>query len=260
MDNDPLYEQGLKHFGLGEWTQAAACFSQLQVNYPDEPRVTQFLETARLRAEATPGLQQGIQARTRASWLTRLSRVGVLLVILAVVGTVYLAYQNWVVPAQAENARLAHIDEMRRLAVTQLASGQYADAAQTYQQILNEVPGDVEANSGLARTQQLQQVADLYAQATQAMNEGDNAGATRLLEQISQLDPNYRDTNSLLGQIKSTQALIADYDSAMQLYDAKKWQAAAQAFETIRSTDRNFKPQEIVQYLYDSYVQLGEGR
>ena len=257
MENDPLYRQGLKHFGLGEWSEAAACFEQLQVNYPDDPRAGQFLESARLRAAMGSGLQRGVRSQARSNWLRRLSRLGVVAVILAILGAVYLAYQTWAVPAQAEAARLTHIDQLRRAAETQIASGLYVDAIQTYQDILVEAPDDPEASAGLARARQLEQAASLYAQATQALDAGDDAEAARLLAEISALDPDYRDTASLLDQIESTQALAAAYEDALQLYQSNDWQAAAQAFEAVRTTDTNFRSADVTEYLFNIYVELG---
>src|SRR5512136_687965 len=99
MENDPLYQEGLKHFGLGEWAEAAACFTQLQATYPDDPRVKQFLETAQLRASAPATASR--QSTGRGPWLRRLSWLGVAVILLLIAGGVVLAYQAWVVPAQA---------------------------------------------------------------------------------------------------------------------------------------------------------------
>jgi hypothetical protein len=258
MENDPLYQQGLKHFGLAQWSEAAACFTQLQVNHPSDPRIKQFLETARLRAAAGTGLQRSAQAQTRSTWLGVGSRLAALLILVGIGVAIYLAYQAWVVPAQLETARLARIDQLRQTADIQIASGQYADAAQTYQSILNEAPDDTTASAGLKHAQQLEQVAKLYAQATEALKNDQPAQAAQLLEQISQIDPNYRDTNSLLSQIQSTQALAKKFDAALQLQKAAKLLEAAQMFEDIRSTDRNFKPTEVNEALYAIYVQLGD--
>ncbi len=258
MDTDPIYQQGLKHFGLGQWSEAVACFTQLQATYPDDPRITQFLETARLRAAAGAGLQAGARRQTRSIWLQRLSRVLVLLVFVAIIGGVIFAYQTWVVPTQAENARLTRLDQLRRTGETQIASGAYSDAASTYQAVLAEVPGDPIASAGLSRAQQLGHLADLYAQATQALNAGKPGDALRLLTEISGIDPAYRDTNTLLSQLRSTQDLTAMYDQAVQQYQANDLQTAAQSFEAIRTADRNFKSQEITDYLFNAYMQLAD--
>ncbi len=258
MENDPLYQQGLKHFGLGQWSEAVACFTQLQINHPDDVRVKQFLETARLRAAAGTGLQRSAQAQTRSGWVTIVSRLIVLLIIVGIGVAIYLAYQSWIVPAQAETARLARLDRLRQSAEVQIASGQYTDAAQTYQTILAESPDDAAAKSGLKRAQQLDRIAQLYAQATQALNSGDQAAATRLLEEIGTLDPNYRDTNSLLAQIKSTEQLGAQYAEAERLRAAKQWLEAVRAYEAIRAANRNFKPDEIAATLYGIYMQLAD--
>lgn len=258
MENDPLYQEGLKHIGQGEWTEAVACFTQLRTNYPDDPRIKQFLETAQLRAAATPRLEREARVQARSLWAQRLSRIGVVVIILAIIGGVVFAYQTWVVPVQAENARLARLEQLRRAADTQIASGAYADAVQTYQTILAESPDDPGASSGLTRAQQLQHLLDLYTQATQAMNSGNQAQANQLLQQISAIDPNYRDVNSLLSQIKSTQELAQRFDAAAALDKAGQWQDAAQAFEQIRAADPNFKSQEITDYLFNEYLQLAD--
>ena len=258
MENDPLYQQGLKHFGLGQWSEAVACFTQLQINHPDEARVRQFLETAKLRAAADTGLQSSAQAQTRSGQLRLASRLAVLLIIVGIGVAIFLAYQAWIVPAQAETARLAKIDRLRQTAEVQIASGQYADAAQTYQIILNDTPDDQAASAGLKRAQQLDQVAQLYAQATQALNSGDQAAAARLLQEIATLDPNYRDANSLLSQIKSTEQLNGQFAAAEKLRQAGQLPEAARAYEVIRTTDHNFKADTIANTLYDLYMQLGD--
>ena len=142
LENDPLYQEGLNHFGQGEWTQAVACFTQLQANHPDDPRIRQFLETAQLRAAATPRLAREAQARTRSKWVQRLAIVGVIILLALIVGSVLLAYQLWVVPVQEQNARLLRLEQLRSSAETQIAAGMYTDAIQTYQTLLAESPDD----------------------------------------------------------------------------------------------------------------------
>ncbi len=258
MENDPLYQEGLKHFGLGQWAEAAACFSQLQASHPDDPRVKQFLETAQLRASAIATAPR--RTAGQGIWLRRLSWLGVLIILLVLAGGIFLAYQTWVVPVQAENARLAHLDQLRSAAEIQVASGSYQEAISTYQTLLAEAPGDPVAKAGLARTQQLVTVGDFYAQATAALNAGDQAQAQQFLEKIAAIDPNYRDAGSLLAQIKATQDLEQQYQAALQLQQANQLPDAIQAFEQIRSIDRNFKPQDIAGYLYSDYFQIAEQR
>jgi tetratricopeptide (TPR) repeat protein len=258
MENDPLYQEGLKHFGLGQWTEAVACFSQLQGNYPDDPRVKQFLETAQLRASASASASR--RPTGQGVWLRRLSWLGVAVILLLIAGGIFLAYQSWVVPVQAENARLARLEELRNAAEIQVASGAYTEAISTYQTLLAEEPEDPVAKAGLARTQRLVTIGELYAQATAALNAGDQAQAQQFLEKIAVIDPNYRDAGSLLAQIKATQDLEQQYQAALQLEQAQRWLDAALAFEQIRSLDRNFKPQEIADYLYNDYFQMAERR
>jgi tetratricopeptide (TPR) repeat protein len=258
MENDPLYQEGLKHFGLGQWTEAVACFSQLQATYPDDPRIRQFLETAQLRAAAPTSASR--KSANQGVWLRRLSWLGVAVILLLIAGGIFLAYQSWVVPVQAENARLARLEQLRNAAEIQVASGAYAEAINTYQALLVEVPEDPVAKAGLARTQRLVTIGELYSQATAALNAGDQAQAQQFLEKIAAIDPNYRDAGSLLAQIKATQDLEQQFQAALQLERSQEWLDAARAFEQIRSLDRNFKPKEIADYLYNDYFQMAEQR
>src|SRR3972149_5155347 len=164
MENDPLYEQGLQYFGQGKWTEAIACFTQLQANYPDDARVSQFLETAKLRAAMGTGLQRGARTPARPRGLRVLSRLGILLVLAAIAGAVYLAYQTYAVPAQVAAARLERLEGLRQTAQTQMASGQYAQAILTFQAILEEEPEDALASAGLEQARKLEQAGALYAQ------------------------------------------------------------------------------------------------
>ncbi len=258
MENDPLYREGLRHFGLAEWSEAVACFSRLQESYPDDARVSQFLESARLRATMGSGLQRGARSQTRAKWLGRLSRLAFVFVLAAVAVMVYLAYQTWAVPAQAEAARLSRIEQLRQTAQSQIASGQYAAAAASYEDILAEIPDDASASAGLLYAQQLEQAASLYAQATAALDAGDEAEAMRLLQEIRAIDPDYRNASSLIDEIKSAEALNQAYEDALRLYRASDWQGAAQAFEAIRTSEPDFKPQEIRDNLFSIYLRLAE--
>jgi outer membrane protein assembly factor BamD (BamD/ComL family) len=258
MENNPLYQQGLKHFVAREWAEAVTCFSQLQTAYPGDPSVTQFLETARLRSEMKTGLERDAKSQVRRSWLRRATILGVFVLVLALIGGVWQAYRLWAAPAQQETARLAHAAKMRQTAQVQIASGSYASAIETYQGLLAEWPDDPEAAAGLVHAQQLEQAATLYAQATAALNAGDQAEAMRLLGEINQMEQNYRDTASLMEQIKSAQALNQAYDDAVKLYEANDWAGAVQSFETIRSSNSGFKAQEIKDYLFKIYLQLGD--
>jgi len=257
MENDPIYQQGIQHLERSEWDQAIACFTQLQNSYPNDPRVKQFLETARLRAALGPGLQRQAKAQTRSSWLRRIPLVLAIVVVLALIAGVYQAYQTWALPTQIVNARLARIEQLRKAAEVQIASGQYSSAITTYQEILSQAPDDALAKANLERAKRLDQASQLYAQATQALNSGNPAEAARLLEQLNSLEANYRDASALLEQVKTTQALSEAYDKAVGLIQASQWQDAAQAFEAIRATNSNFKAQEIIDYLFQSYMQLG---
>jgi len=243
--------------GHGEWAKAVACFTQLQASYPNDPRVAQFLETARLRAAMTPGLERQSASPLRSSWLRRVPLIGAVVVLLAIAAAVYMAYQNWVLPAQAANTRLVRLDKLRQAADIQTASGQYADAIATYQRILSEAPDDPVASANLARAQKLGQVASLYTQATQAVNAGNQSDAVRLLEQVNALEANYRDTTSLLDQVKATQAASQAMDQASALAQAGKWQEAAQALELLRAAYPAYKPQELREALFKAYLELG---
>jgi outer membrane protein assembly factor BamD (BamD/ComL family) len=258
MENDPLYRRGLEHFGAGRWAEAVTCFTQLQANHPGDPSVAQFLEIARLRSEMSTGLERGAQSQARWSWLRRAALIGVVVLVLALIGGVLLAYWTWAAPAQMANARLAHAAQLRQTAEVQIASGSYASAIQTYQSILAELPDDPQAAAGLARAQQLDLAATLYAQATAALNAGNETEAMGLLEEINQIEQNYRDTPGLIEQIKATQALTLAYDDAVKLYQSNDWAAAAQSFENIRSSNVSFKAQEIKDYLFKIYLQLGD--
>lgn len=258
MEKDTLYRQGLDFFGRGEWSKAIACFTQLQANYPDDERIEQFLESARLRASMGEGLRRDVRASTRATWLRRFSWLVVLIIFAAIAAAIYFAYQTWVVPAQIENARLENIAQLRQTADIQIASGLYGDAIETYEAILAEEPADAQANAGIARAQQLEKLASLYAQVTTAMNNDDDDEAVRLLNEISAIDPNYRDASSLLSQIKATANLTEAYDRALSLYESSRWEEAVEAFEAIRSVAANFRTDEVKQYLFTSYVELAD--
>ncbi len=258
MENDPLYEEGLNYFGRGQWEKAVACFTQLHTNYPDDQRVKQFLETAQLRAAIPAVSSRDDFARSRR--LSRLMWLGVIVIFGLIGGGIVLAYQLWVVPAQAEIARLSRLDQLRRAAEIQLASGTYAEAITSYQTVLAEAPGDPVANAGLTRAQQLMTISQLYTQAQQALADSNQAQAAQLLEKIAAIDPNYRDAGSLLSQIKSTQELEQRFQLAVQADQAQKWSEAAEAFEQIRAIERNFKPQDIAAYLYNEYFQMAEQR
>ena len=260
MENDPLYQQGLRHFGAGEWSEAAACFTQLQVNYPNDTRIAQFLETARLRLTMKASAQRGAQAQSRSKWAQRAMGLGILVALLAIAAVVYLAFRTWGAPARSEGALRAQLESLRQTAQVQVASGQYADAIKTFQSVLAQAPGDPVAVAGLARAQQLEKVAGLYARAVEAMNAGNQTEAQRLLEEINSLDQNYRDTASLLDQIKSVQALSEQYDAAVQLYQSNKLQEAVQAFEAVRTANPNYKSKEVKDHVYDIYVRLGDAQ
>jgi len=143
MENDPLYRQGLHHFGRCEWAEALACFTQLQVNYPDDPRVAQFLETARLRAAMSTGLRRGARFETRSIWLRRLSWLGVVVVIGLIGLAVYAAYQTWAVPAQAESARQTRIAQLRQTGQVLTVDGSGNDRA-TYPDVVADDTDAVE--------------------------------------------------------------------------------------------------------------------
>ncbi|HET7378060.1 MAG TPA: hypothetical protein VFK30_15210, partial [Anaerolineae bacterium] len=127
-------------------------------------------------------------------------------------------------------------------------------------ELLTVAPDDQAAQAAITHTQQLAHIADLYAQATRALNAGDSAGASKLLQEISAIDPTYRDTNSLLNQIKATADLSGTFATAVGYFTAGQWQQSAQAFENIRAASQDFQPDQVKDYLFNSYLQLGDSQ
>ena len=121
------------------------------------------------------------------------------------------------------HARIAAAEQERKLvelyaeALRQLDAGQPAAAARQFEEVLALAPGYRQADALLARVRQeldavreaeAQQVrlADLYGQATQALDASQWESALGYLGQITQLAPDYRDVDALAGRARQALA------------------------------------------------------
>jgi len=263
---DPLYYQGLQASQIGDWQKAVQAYERLLQTHGDDPQakseLTPLLEEARLRLSLDKQYGAKVAKRTRKPL-----PVGRILVwtaiVLLVIGMVYLVANRPVAePVAGETVDAtatlqAQRAELVQQARTAVASGQYAQAIATLQDLVARFPNDDELRQLLAWANQRWQLANLYQQALDLLAQEDWEGAQAVLTEIQAQDPEYRDVAGLLEQARTNQSVEGLWLQAEEVYSQGEWQQAADLYDDIRTAYPSYRTNEITDRLYNCYLNLG---
>ncbi len=254
----PLYEQAVAHFEAEEWVEAFALFSQLAIESPGDPELQQILAGLRLKVSLARD-----QAPRGRPWM-RKARKGVLLafgavaVVALLAGLAYTIYARWLLPARTTRDQVTYVQELQQLAKGYVAAGDYARAADLYEEILRLAPGDAVAAAGLERTEQLQWLADEYDRALELTREERWHEALWAWRMIQATDPNFGDVDYWLAFVKRQDVLYSLFEEAEMRYGIRDWNGALEHLERLRSQSVTYRQDDVESLLVGCYVNVAE--
>jgi len=264
-DANLLYSRGMAHYRRRQWREARDCFMRLKAIQSERRGIDALLDELNIfiqleaiqpeRREPTPGRPAGTVEEREQSRLEfepppptrRRTWPGVMvaLIFLAVVVLAVL-YAQGMLPGLGNTQRE---DRLRNLGQAYLVAGNYRGAINVFQELLTIVPGDREAQVGLAKA--------YYEEAVRYMSDRQWDSALQYFMAILEVDANYRDVDEQIAFVERQDQLELLYSEAMSFYEGQKWASAIERFEQLKALDDAYRAQEVQRYLFDSYYGHG---
>jgi tetratricopeptide (TPR) repeat protein len=265
---EALYYEGMAAYQHRNWELALDRFTRLKELQPARPGLAALLDEVRwfqqLQAtapdatgaaelpphgKAAPGLRVFAPLKRWQTWgLILLALVGVTALVLFSAG----GRLPWTTASEREAHELLDRGQARLLA------GDYEGAQAAYKKLLETAPDSVDAQTGLARAQRQQTLAQGFAAAEAAIAEEDWDRAARELEKILAVDPNFSDAQAKSDFVAQRQRLAALYADGSRLYDLGQWEEAIGQFEKTRELDNSFRGEAVAEFLFVSYLNAGQ--
>ncbi|GEM_PF-3877096 len=254
----PLYKQAMAHFEAEEWEDAISLFSQLVAEFPDDESLQQILADLRLKASLPREESRRGRIEIRRVARAFLLVLGVVAVMALLAGVSYRIYTNWLLPARTVRDQVTHLRELHELARGYMAAGDYARAADLYEEILSQVPDDSTAAVGLERAGELQELAMAYDNALELTREERWDEALNAWQAILARDSNFRDVKHWAAFVEEQDLLHSLFTDAEIRYWGEDWSGAIEILEQVRGQNANYRRHDVEVLLVGSLVNLAK--
>jgi tetratricopeptide (TPR) repeat protein len=261
---DLLYSRGMAYYRRRQWREARKCFMRLKVIQSERRGIDALLDelnifiqleeiqperrpevagrTGRTLEAADTGAEYGVPVqRSRRVW-------PVVLASLFIVAAVAFAalYAEGMLPFVRDARREGRL---RNLGQAYLVAGNYRGAINVFEELLSIVPGDREAEVGLAKA--------YYEEAMTHVASRDWQSALEHFLAVQEVDPNYRDVEDQITVVSRQMQLESLFSRALSAYQAENWVSAIELFMQVRVVDETYRTQEVQRYLFDSHYRFG---
>lgn len=257
----PLFHDVEALIYRGNWQAAKNLLAQLLTLYPDDTQLQEMAASAHTRSALLESLPETASTSTRGSILTRSLKFivpGIALVaVLGLVAVALLVFQLRILPQATAQRQEARINQLRQDAQVALTSGDYDRAILAYTALLELLPDDREAETGLEQAGLLRTSASLYSEAIAQMEAHHWENALALLQQIQTEQPGYGDVEDRIVFVEQQQLLSTQFGQAEAAFKRGDYEQAIQEYEALQSTDYGFQRETVQDHLFLSYLQLG---
>jgi tetratricopeptide (TPR) repeat protein len=254
----PLFKEGMARFESKEWEGAIDSLSRLLAEFPGDRELEQILADLRLKSSVSE--RAGRPARIVRTRLRRalILALGIVALVAVAAALSYGVYSNWVRPARTASEQLRDLGELHELARGYVAAGDYAKAAEIYQEILAEAPDDGAAAAGLERAQTLQTLSVAYDEALELTRQERWEEALEAWQEILAVDPNFRDVTDWAALAREQDVLGTLFKDAETMFERGDWTGAAESLEQLRGEDSSYRRDEVETMLASSLVNEAE--
>ncbi|MBC7263116.1 MAG: tetratricopeptide repeat protein [Chloroflexi bacterium] len=260
-EEDQAFVNGVRSLQRGDFQTAITLFSDLSSKHPENEEVRTLLQEAQMKMS----LIRFDARRVIASDIPRFLRK--LIVLLAAVDVIlYLTvamttfYQRNVVPQSLIVQAASEQRDLLSQAERYMASGDYTNAIQTFETLLQKYPGHTAAQEGLAAAEKAQKLQSLYTQALQEQEEGRLREALTHLQEIATIQSFYRDVEQRITVIQQQLVLQALMEQAQGAYEAAEWATLATICQEIRQVNPEHEKTKVNDWLFASYLGQGQGK
>jgi tetratricopeptide (TPR) repeat protein len=257
----PLYQEVETLINQGDWQAAGPLLAELLALYPNDAYLKEVAASVQTRSALWEFTQEAAAEPRRQGILARGMKFVVPAVIvvalLSVAVAALLILRLWILPQATAQRQLARMSQMRQDARAALTSGDYDRAMMLYNDILDLLPDDSEAQSGLTQASQLRATASLYSEAIAAMEAHHWEDALALLQQLAAEQPGYRDVEERITFVQEQQMLSTRFSQAESFFKQADYAAAIPEYEALQALDYGFQRESVQSHLFLSYLQLG---
>jgi len=257
--NDPelLYQRGMSAYRQRNWEAALAAFTRLKEVDPtwqgvdaliDEVHWFMQLEAIEPGQRARAFIQEQRPSR-RHLWISG----GLMLIALIVI---VAALMGWT-PSFGNKKLEARKQALYEQGYTALAAGDYEEAIRSFEELQALAPNADAVKVALRQAQRLQELAQRYQRAQEAIDKEDWNTAAEELEAILAIDPSYKDAAELSVYVSRQQRLAAHFAKGKELFDQGHWAEAAAEFEQLQRLDREYRADVVTEYLFNAYLNEG---
>jgi len=210
---EKLYEEGMRCFSGGKWSEAIDAFEQILAVEPDYRDTAVILAEAQRQVELASLYEAGLAHMSYEDWSKAVASFSQAL-------SIDERYKDVV-------ERLRHAMEAERVerlflkAMQLLKQEQWVEAITLLEEVVDSDPEYKDAAAKLEWARQTLRIQPLYAEAMAAFGRGDWARAAKVLEQVVSINPGYQ-------------------DSAKRLHRARKESASQKTFVSLLKTQQLF--------------------
>jgi tetratricopeptide (TPR) repeat protein len=264
FDQHPLYQVAMDDLAAGDEATAVAKLKLLAALYPQEQTLQDLAVRVDLKmalevssAEATSKERSSVPRGQPRQGLRNL----LLLFLILAAGLVGIAgfiigYDLMVRPVREARETEIAIESVRQTGQLRLEAGDWAGARESFEALLNVVPGDPTAQAGIDFSLRREALDSQWANALAAEQAGDYQGALQVLGAIQSQEPGYPGSAERIAELQDRVAVEANLQEAQELVQAGDWLGVIAALTRVRNQDPEFRKAEVEDQLYQAYLQV----
>lgn len=251
---DPRYQEAARHVQEGSWKAAIEKLRDLQKDYPDYAEIQYLIDSAQIKVDLEQKPVTGRSPlRVALTHRRRLTIIGVVILVMAVLAGGWYGYQRWVQPMQLAQRFQNELAKTLSDAELAMASGAYAEAVAFFEKALQMEPQNQTALAGLNEGQRQIRLAEQYDEAVALQEAGKNAEALAIFEELLRQQPDYKDVPARIDAIGSAARVKDIFAQAEIAYQNSDWPNAILLYNLIREQSVVYEPETVEQHLFDSY-------
>ena len=259
--NHPTFNSAMKHFQEGDWNASLKEVDWLLKQFPLERDLKHLRKDINIRATMDSEERSDDAIYNRQRMLKLSIRAGAIFAVVILIGLTFSSFSD-VIQEKLQFARTAIEQEVQSIELASkfrdaqaLLQADRPDEAYVLLQEILERGGDFPGmQDALTNATSSSTLKTKYEEAARFLEIQDLTAARALLDEIYLESPNYRDVPVLISNLEGMSAFTELYQQSTMYFEAEQWEQALTGFETLRSMDPGFQGEQVLDQLFQSYV------
>lgn len=259
--NHPTFNSAMKHFQEGDWNASLKEVDWLLKQFPLERDLKHLRKDINIRATMDSEERSDDAIYNRQRMLKLSIRAGAIFAVVILIGLTFSSFSD-VIQEKLQFARTAIEQEVQSIELASkfrdaqaLLQADRPDEAYVLLQEILERGGDFPGlQDALTNATSSSTLKTKYEEAARFLEIQDLTAARALLDEIYLESPNYRDVPVLISNLDGMSAFTELYQQSTMYFEAEQWEQALTGFETLRSMDPGFQGEQVLDQLFQSYV------